>query len=114
MRNGVVDFAERQSTSAKAKQDLLKRARAQDPANDPGFAERQAQRQATAIAREARTAERRAAKAAEAAARAAAEAEALRVAEAERLAAEAAAVALAARQKAIRDAKYAARKIRRG
>jgi hypothetical protein len=38
----------------------------------------------------------------------------LRVAEAERAAAEAAAAELAARQKAVRDAKYAARKMRRG
>ena len=99
MRNEV-GFAERQSASAKAKQALLERARALDPANDPAFAERQAQRKAVAIAREARVAERRVAKAAEAAAKAAAEAEAFRVAEEERLAAEAAAAELAARQKA--------------
>ena len=113
MRNEV-GFAERRDTAVKAKQALLERARAMAPTNDPAFAERQAQRQAVAVAREARTAERREAKAAGAAAKAAAEAEALRVAEEERVAAEAAAVELAARQKAIRDAKYAARKIRRG
>lgn len=113
MRNEV-GFAERRDTAAKAKQALIERARATAPTNDPAFAERQAQRREVAIAREARIAERRAAKAAEAAAKAAAEAEARRIAEEERLAAEAAAVALAARQKAIRDAKYAARKIRRG
>lgn len=113
MRNEV-GFAERQDAAAKARQALLERARALAPGNDPGFAERQAQRQAVALAREARIAERRAAKAAEAAAKAAAAAEALRIAEEERVAAEKAAAELAARQKAIRDAKYAARKIRRG
>ena len=110
-------------TAAKAKKAQLKNARAVDPAADPGFAERQAARQALSIAREARAAERKAAKEAEALRKAqerAAEAEARAlalVAEEDRLKAEAAeeerrAIALEAERKAARDAKYAARKAR--
>jgi hypothetical protein len=114
-------FADRLTAAAKAKQDLLERARAK--ANDPALAERQAQHRAQAAERAARLAQRQAEKkAAEeraAAERAAAEAakreadrieaerlEAERIAEADRL------VALAAEQKAARDARYAARKAR--
>lgn len=117
-------FADRLTTAAKAKQALLERARANDPTKDPAFAQRQAERIAAAAAREARLAEqqaeREAAAAREAEERAAAEAarllaekleaerlEAERIAEGDRL------VALAAQQKAERDARYAARKARK-
>jgi hypothetical protein len=122
--SGNDTFADRLSAAAKAKQALLERARAKNPANDPAFAERQAARRATIAARDARIAERQAEKKAaeerEAAERA--EREAARVLadklEAERLAAERIAegdrlVALAAEQKAARDARYAARKARK-
>jgi hypothetical protein len=117
-------FAERLKTAATAKQAQLERARAKDPTKDPAFAERQAARSAAAAAREARIAEkkaeREAATAREAEERAAAEAarelaakleaerlEVERIAEGDRL------VALAAAQKAERDARYAARKARK-
>lgn len=117
-------FADRLKTAAKAKQELLDRARANDPTKDPGFAERQAARVAAAAAREARLAEQKAEREAaairEAEERAAAQAarelaekleaerlEAERIAEGDRL------VALAAAQKAERDARYAARKARK-
>ena len=118
-------FADRLNTAAKAKQALLERARANDPTKDPAFAARKAERAAAAAAREARIAEqkaqREAALAREAEEKAAAEAariEAERL-EAERIKAEERAeadrlVALAAEQKAARDARYAARKARQG
>lgn len=118
-------FAERAQASAKAKQALLERAKAMSPANDPGYAERQAARIAAAQARDARLAERKAARIAEekrqaeeSAAAEAARIEAARIAEEERVASERAEadrlVALAAEQKAARDARYAARKARSG
>ena len=39
-----IDFNDRLETAAKAKQALLEKARAKDPANDPDFAKRQAER----------------------------------------------------------------------
>ena len=121
MENGFIDRLE---AAAKAKQAQLERARAKSPLNDPDFARRQADRKRLAEERDARVAARAAEKEAAAqreAERRAAE-EAARV-EAERLAEEARQkarreeadrlVALAAEQKAARDARYAARKQRR-
>jgi len=118
------DFNERLQTAAKAKQALLAKARAIAAANAEGATERLAQRLAVSEAREVRRREREAAKAAqaqrEAEARAAAALAAQQAAEAERAAQEAeknkAAIELAelrTRQKAGRDAKYAARQARR-
>jgi len=123
-----IDFADRLSTAAKAKQALLEKARAKDPANDPEFALRQAERIAASQAREAREAERRAAKQAEREREAAAKA-AEKAAAAEALAAKQAADAAAAEAERIerevraplnealaklaRDARYAARKARK-
>lgn len=119
---GVKDtFGDRLQAAAKAKQALLERAKAK--ANDPALAEKRAAHAALAAEREKReaqrSAEKRAAEERAAAERAAAEAarhEAERLeaerreteerAEADRL------VALAAEQKAARDARYAARKAR--
>lgn len=124
MRGGKLDsFNDRRDNSAKAKQDLLERAKKLAPQNDPDFARRQAERAAAAKAREERDAAREAARKAEAeriaAEKAAAEAERIRVAEEERIAAEAnkkaeeeAYMQLMAEQKAARDARYAARKAR--
>jgi Family of unknown function (DUF6481) len=109
-------FADRLSTAAKAKKAQLDRFRAQPGANDPAVADRNAARMAASIAREARFAERKAAKQAEnAATKTALEAErATRAAEDAEAADEQAtrAVALKAEQKAVRDARYAARKAR--
>jgi hypothetical protein len=119
---GVKDaFGDRLDAAAKAKQALLERAKAK--ANHPALAEKRAAHAALVAEREQRVAQRTAEKKAteERAAyeRAAAEAqrkeaerleaerlEAERIAEADRL------VALAAEQKAARDARYAARKAR--
>lgn len=119
---GVKDtFADRLNAAAKAKQALLERAR--QKASDPALAERRAAHEAAAAEREARLAKRQAEKkaaaeraAAERAIAEAAKREADRL-EAERLEAERMAegdrlVALAAEQKAARDARYAARKAR--
>lgn len=114
---------DRLSAAANAKKALLERAKANNPANDPGFAERQKARLEAAAQREAREAERREAKRLEqekeAAARAVAEAARIEAekAEAERQAVEAAQAeerkaALLIEQKAARDARYAARKAR--
>ncbi len=117
-------FNDRLQDQAKAKQALLERARAKSPQNDPEFAARQAERKKIAEERDARIAQRAAEKAeqqrldaerkiAEAAAKAEADKLAeeerlrLRREEADRL------VALAAEQKAARDARYAARKNRK-
>ena len=62
MSGRKIDFADRLETAAKAKQALLEKARAKDPANDPEFAARLAERAAIAAAREARETERRLAK----------------------------------------------------
>lgn len=114
-------FEDRLEAAAKAKQAQLERARAKSPQNDPEFAKRQAERKKLAEEREARIAQRAAEKAEEArlaaerkAAEAAAKAEAERLAEEERLRLRREEadrlVALAAEQKAARDARYAARK----
>jgi hypothetical protein len=116
---------DRLSAAANAKKALLERAKANNPANDPGFAERQKIRLEAAAAREAREAERREAKRLEQereeAARVVAEAARLEAEklDAERRAleaveAEARAAALLIEQKAARDARYAARKSRQG
>ncbi|HTI87657.1 MAG TPA: DUF6481 family protein [Alphaproteobacteria bacterium] len=119
---GVKDtVADRLQAAAKAKQALLERAKAK--ATDPALAERRAVHNANAAERQKREeqkeAERKAAEERAAVERAAAEAARLEAArlEAERRAAEERAeadrlVALAAEQKAARDARYAARKAR--
>jgi hypothetical protein len=113
------DFHQRQSSAATAKKAMLEKFRAK--AEDPGMAERQAERAAVSEAREARAAKREAARKQREAEKAEAVARAAEVAaeaerEEERL--KAASVAdevereflLAAEQKAARDARYAARK----
>lgn len=117
-------FNDRQKASADAKKALLEKMRSLNPANQPGFAERQAERARVAEEREKRHAERDARKAAELAriaqekldAKLAAE----KAAEEARLAEEyeknRASIELAERRaagKAKRDAAYAARKERR-
>jgi hypothetical protein len=52
MKKYEPSFANRLSAAAKAKKAQLENARAVDPAKDPGFAERQAARQAQSVARE--------------------------------------------------------------
>jgi len=123
LKNQGHTFTDRLETAAKAKQALLEKARQKDPANDPEFAARQAARIAAAREREERETERRNAKLAEHA-----RVKAEREAEAARKAAEAAAeaerirvgkrlvskpVLSEAEQKALRDARYAARKARK-
>lgn len=113
------DFQKRQSDAAAARQALLEKAR--KVAEDPGLAERKAQRAETIRAREIRAAERKAARKAREAELAAdairkAEEERLRLIEEEkltemlRLEEAEREVALLAEQKAARDARYAARK----
>jgi len=123
LKNQGLTFADRLETAAKAKQALLEKARQKDPTNDPEFAARQAARIEAARLREERETEKRNAKLAEQAlvkaereaeaARKAAEAEA----EAERIRSGKRPVskpALSAEeQKALRDARYAARKARK-
>lgn len=115
----------RLSTAAKAKQSLLEKARRNTAPESPAAAEKRAARRALDDARRARTAERKAAEVAERARKAeaqaakaaeralalAAERERIQaeIAEKERLEIEAEAV-----RKAARDARYAARKARRG
>ena len=55
-------FNDRQENSAKAKLELLKRAREKSPMNDPNFAQRMAEKAAAAAVREKERAERKAAK----------------------------------------------------
>ncbi len=124
MKNHEPSFADRLNVAAKARRDLLEKARASAPANDPEFAKRQAARREAAAARQTRLAERKAAKLAEKTRKAEekgaeeaartialkAEQESRAAAEAENAARE---IALAAEQKAARDARYAARKARR-
>ncbi len=111
-------FKDRAEAAAQAKKVLLEAFKSRTPADDPGLQARQAARRAVMEAREIRTAERQRARAEEearlkaeqeAAAKAAAE-------EAERRAIEAAArdEQIRNERKAARDAKYAARKARRG
>ena len=123
MKNQGLTFADRLETAAKAKQALLEKARQKDPSNDPEFAARQAARIEAARIREERETEKRNAKMAEQA-----RVKAEREAEAARKAAEAQAEAdrirsgkrpvskpalSEAEQKALRDARYAARKARK-
>ena len=123
MKNQGLTFADRLETAAKAKQALLEKARQKDPTNDPEFAARQAARVEAARIREERETEKRNAKMAEQA-----KVKAEREAEAARKAAEAEAEAdrirsgkrpvskpalSDAEQKALRDARYAARKARK-
>jgi hypothetical protein len=114
-------FNDKLQDQAKARAAQLERARAKSPQNDPDFAKRQAERKKLAEDREARIAQRAAEKAEEArlaaerkATEAAAKAEADKLAEEERLRLRREEadrlVALAAEQKAARDARYAARK----
>ena len=110
-------FSDRLETAAKAKQELLAKALAKSPKNDPNFAARQAEKIVLSEARDKRKAEAAARKVAEAARIAeekAAAALAAQQAEEEARNAQAnAAAALKAQQKAGRDAKYAARQARR-
>jgi hypothetical protein len=123
LKNQGLTFADRLETAAKAKQALLEKARQKDPTNDPEFAARQAARVEAARLREERETEKRTAKLAEQA-----KVKAEREAEAARKAAEAEAEAERIRsgkrpvskpalsadeQKALRDARYAARKARK-
>lgn len=123
MKNQGLTFADRLETAAKAKQALLEKARQKDPSNDPEFAARQAARVEAARLREERETEKRNARLAEQA-----KVKAEREAEAARKAAEAQAEAdrirsgkrpvskpalSEAEQKALRDARYAARKARK-
>jgi len=102
----------RMADAAKAKKALLEKARAKDPRNDPGFAERQAKRKELADAREARLAERKAHKSAEKK-RIAEEKEAKLLANQQARDADVAQKqATQAELKARRDAKYTARKAR--
>lgn len=106
-------FAERRDTAAKAKQADLKKFEQKASADDPAQIEKRAARVAVAEARKVRAAKRDEEKAAEKQRALAEEAE--RLAEKQReLAAEAEQqVALAEKQKADRDARYAARKARK-
>jgi hypothetical protein len=123
LKNQGLTFADRLETAAKAKQALLEKARQKDPSNDPEFAARQAARVEAARLREERETEKRNARLAEQA-----KVKAEREAEAARKAAEAQAEADRIRsgkrpvskpalseseQKALRDARYAARKARK-
>ncbi|MBL6954858.1 MAG: hypothetical protein ISR50_19665 [Alphaproteobacteria bacterium] len=123
MKRHEPSLSDRLGGAAKARQAQLEKARANAPANNPKFAEKQAARLAISVARQARVAERKAAKLAEQARKAeeqaAAEAErALTLAaeqkarEAELIAEADREVALIAERKAARDARYAARKAR--
>jgi len=58
-------FNDRQENSAKAKLELLKRARENSPMNDPEFAQRQAEKAAAGVIRDKERVERKAAKEAE-------------------------------------------------
>jgi hypothetical protein len=107
------NFDDRLSAAAAAKQALLERFRARPAADDPSEIARQAALKAIADARDARAAERKAVKDAEAT-RVAAEQAARRAREQEAVTqAKARAAALEAERKAVRDAKYAARKARK-
>ena len=113
-------FNDRQAASAKAKKALQEKFLSRPGPDDPAVQARLAEQKAIAEARDIRQAERRAAKAAEAALQAEADArlrveqEALDAEVIARKAREAEAVLeLAAKQKAARDARYAARNARR-
>lgn len=113
-------FNDRQATSAKAKKALQEKFLSRPGPDDPAVQARLAEQKAIAEAREVRQAERRAVKAADAVRQA--EEEAVRRIEQEALDAEViarkareaeAVLELAAKQKAARDARYAARNARR-
>ncbi|MBV8916398.1 MAG: hypothetical protein JOZ05_25595 [Acetobacteraceae bacterium] len=109
-------FKDRAETAAAAKKALLEAFKTRPAPDDPGLLARQAARRAIVEAREAREAERRRLKEEEAA-RLRSEEEARRQAEAEEAANRAAEQAardeqIRAERKAIRDARYAARKAR--
>ena len=117
-------LADRREMAAKARQAALEKARAKSASNAPGFAERQAARRAVSEARDVRAVERKAAKAAaaerDAQQRKTEQAERAAAAEAAKKAEAAAAIEAAARaaaakieSKAARDARYAARKLRK-
>ena len=107
-------FNERLTTAASSKASLLEKFRARPAADSPAALERQAAQKAISDAREARYAERWATRAADAA-KQAAEEKARMAEEKARMAEEKArATAQAAEQKATRDARYAARRARRG
>jgi hypothetical protein len=116
-------FAERLQTAAKAKQAQLEKIRATALTNDAQFTERQTARVETAEARKIRTADRKnsnrvaaelrnAQRAAEKARQAQAATEEKARKDAERTAQAEADAALKRDQKAARDSKYAARKVR--
>lgn len=117
MAKNDYNFSDRLETAAKAKQELLAKALAKSPKNDPNFAVRQAEKVVLSEARDKRKAEAAARKLADAARIAeekATAALAAKLAEEEaRNAVANAALALKAEQKANRDAKYAARQARR-
>src|SRR3712207_3713725 len=110
-------FSERLSTATDAKKAMLEKFRARPAADDPAVVARQEARQAISDARDARKAEREAARKAQDA-RDAAEREARELAEQEQRNREAAEAqereaALEVERKAVRDARYAARKTRK-
>ena len=108
------NFGSRIANAAKARRAVLERIKAQPGPGDPAFEKRKAERQATAEAKATRLAKQKAEKEARLA-KEAAEREARVESQKEeerRIADEA--VALLAEQKAARDAKYAARKARKG
>ena len=116
MRNSYKDdsFGSRIAEKAKARQAIQDRIKARPGPGDPEFEKIRAEREAIASARSLRIAERKAAKE-EKLAREKAEREAKELAEkeeADRIADEA--IALLAEQKSSRDARYAARKARKG
>ena len=51
MKNFEPDFANRLTTAAQAKQALIKKAKAKNPANDPEYAKKQAERRALNVSR---------------------------------------------------------------
>jgi hypothetical protein len=115
MKNNYRDdtFNARLQNAARARKAVKDRIKDHPKPGDPEFEKLRAERQAIAMAREARLAERKAAKEAESA-RVAEEKAARELAEIEAAKQEAdALVALEAERKAARDARYAARKARR-
>lgn len=112
MKSFTPSFADRRNRAADARKAALDRFRSKPDANDPTVLARQAERQATQAAREKRAAERLATQQADEQAAAAerAAAETIRAVEAAERAGRDAARQV--EQKAMRDARYAARKAR--
>jgi hypothetical protein len=113
-------FSERASASAQAKQAMLSKFHSRPSADDPDVQKRIAERRAIAEARAIRTAERDKLRAEEAAKKAAAQEEARQAEllakdeqEKQKVAQAALAEELKIKQKAARDARYAARKQRK-